>query len=264
MSVEDEAARRCARTLWECWQEGRKIDGVADADRPRSLAEGYAVQAALCDVAQDRIAGWKIAATSKAGQSHIGVDGPIAGRLLAGRLKRSPATVALGSNLMRVAEAEFVFGLGEDLPPRDAPYSVHEVMNAVASLTPAIELPDSRYRNFAAAGAPLLIAECACADCLVLGDEADEDWRRVDLRTHRVAVRVDGVERARGTGADVLGDPRLALTWIANNHRAHGDFLRAGQIVTTGVCGRPVSLSEGASVEADFGSFGRVEVIAAL
>ncbi len=69
---------------------------------------------------------------------------------------------------MRVAEVEFAFTMGTDLPPRDVPYRLDEVMAAVASLHPAIEIPDSRYRSFTEVGAPQLIADNACAHQFVL------------------------------------------------------------------------------------------------
>jgi 2-keto-4-pentenoate hydratase len=60
-------------------------------------------------------------------------------------------------------------------------------------------------------------------------------------------------------GANVLGDPRIALTWIANELSRFGNDLRAGQIVTTGVCLRPISVEPGSQVRMDFGMFGSVE-----
>jgi 2-keto-4-pentenoate hydratase len=56
----------------------------------------------------------------------------------------------------------------------------------------------------------------------------------------------------------VLGDPRIALAWIANELRTFGDGLRAGDIVTTGTCVPPVPIAPGDCVRADFGVFGDV------
>ena len=63
------------------------------------------------------------------------------------------ATVPLAANLMRVAEVELAFRFGAPLPPRDRPYAIGDVMAAVASLHPAIEIPDSRYDDFTVVGA---------------------------------------------------------------------------------------------------------------
>ena len=137
------------------------------------------------------VVGWKIAATSIVGQRHIGVDGPLAGALLENRVVTgvgldAPAEISLTGNLMRVAEAEFAFRLKRPLGAREAVYGVPEVMDAVESLHPAIEIPDSRYENFAGVGAPQLIADCACAYWLAIGKAAVNDWRQLDLSAHEV------------------------------------------------------------------------------
>ena len=49
------------------------------AAQPADLEQGYQVQDVVA--AQDAVAGWKVAATSLAGQNHIGITHPIAGQL---------------------------------------------------------------------------------------------------------------------------------------------------------------------------------------
>jgi 2-keto-4-pentenoate hydratase len=75
-----------------------------------------------------------------------------------------------------------------------------------------------------------------------------------------VALYVDGAIGTRGSGADVLGDPRDALTWLANAHRLTGTGLERGQVVTTGVCGQPTRYRRGQTITVDFGVLGRTEV----
>ena len=103
------------------------------------------------------------------------------------------------------------------------------------------------------------MADNACAHEFVLGPATDADWRAVDLAAHPVTLWIDGQEATTGTGADALGDPRAALAWIANNHAVQGAALRAGDIVTTGVCGRPSAIVAGNRVVADFGAIGTAE-----
>ncbi|MCH9674209.1 MAG: hydratase, partial [Gammaproteobacteria bacterium] len=96
-------------------------------------------------------------------------------RLLSSRVLNSGANVALADNRMRVAEAEFAFKLGSDLPPRERPYSMQEVVDAAASLHPAIELPDSRFADFTVVGGAQLAADNACTHWFVLGPPSDAD-----------------------------------------------------------------------------------------
>jgi 2-keto-4-pentenoate hydratase len=201
---------QAAELLLSTWRAQRRIEALPEACRPATKAEGYTIQDELIAQSRESVFGWKIAATSAAGQKHIGVDGPLAGPLLAGRVHRNGATVPLGASQMLVAEAEFAFRMKRDLPPRATPYTQEEVMAAVEALFPAIELPDSRYSGFERAGAPQLIADCACANYFVLGEAAADEWRSADLSKHAVKAYVDSVLAQQGSGANVLGDPRIA------------------------------------------------------
>lgn len=257
----DEARQREAfDLLWTHWQSDRRTDTLPDGLRPATRREGYGIQRWIAERAPAGIAGWKLAATSRDGQAHIGVDGPLAGRIPAGRVVSSGATVSLGNGLMRVAEAEFVFRLGRDIAPREKPYEVDEVMGAVAALHLGIELPDSRFEDYARAGAPQLLADAACARDFVLGPAAPDAWRSIDLSQHRVSGTVVGKYDRDGIGSNVLGDPRVALTWLANELIEIGDTLRAGAFVTTGTCLKPMDVEPGDGVVCDFGALGRVSV----
>ena len=246
--------------LWELWQQGRRVANIPADLRPATREEGYAVQALLERRSAYPIFGWKIAATSQAGQRHIGVDGPLAGRLLRERVATGGSTLKLGANHMRVAEPEFAFRIGRPLAPRTSSYSVDEVMATVDSLHLAVEVPDSRYDDFARVGAAQLIADNACAHQFVLGPAAMPQWRRRNLAEHIVIGIVAGKLRREGKGANVLGDPRAALTWLANELSRLGIGLAAGQVVTTGTCVSPLPVEPGDRATADFGELGSVEL----
>ena len=247
-----------AAIIWDNWQRLTRIDELPADCRPADRVQGYAVQAEVVRLSGQKVVGWKIAATSLAGQKHIGVDGPLAGPLLSRRVLDSGATVPLKGNIMKVAEAEFCFRFGASLSARQSPYDLNEVLDAVESLHPAIEVPDSRYNDFARVGAPQLIADTACACWFVLGRATKEDWRARELTNHSVTAQKNERPAGTGSGANVLGDPRIALTWIANELRMFGEGLRAGDIVTTGTCVAPVPVAPGDRVRADFGDFGDV------
>jgi 2-keto-4-pentenoate hydratase len=252
----NEHAQSASDMLWSCWQDGRHIAALPEDLRPGTRAQGYAVQSLLERRSKSALFGWKIAATSRAGQEHIGVDGPIAGRLLAERVKQPGAQLQLERNSMRVAEPEFAFRMGRDLPPRTAAYTAEEVLAAVESLHPAIEVPDSRFENFAKVGAAQLIADNACAHEFVLGAAASAPWRSLNLIEHEVKGVINDSAPAQGKGANVLGDPRAALTWLANELSGLGITLRAGQTVTTGTCMAPLQIKPGDRVFVDFGILG--------
>ena len=248
-----------AAILWKHWQERTRIEQLPQDCRPADRAGGYAAQKEVVKISGQRVAGWKIAATSAAGQKHIGVDGPLAGPLLANRVLIDDSIVPLDGNIMMVAEAEFAFKFARALPKRETPYTQAEVLDAVGSLHPAIEVPDSRYQNFVTVGAPQLSADTACADWFILGAPTSADWRARDLVVHAVTAYRNDEPVATGSGANVLGDPRIALTWLVNEVRTYADGIAAGQFVTTGTCVIPVPIHRGDTFRADFGEFGTVK-----
>ena len=167
----DTKSDAAAQAIWTAWSGHHLIDGLPEACRPSTTAEGYEVQAALAGLAGATPVGWKIAATSEAGQKHIGVDGPLAGRLWESKLHEGGTKLPAGHLHMAVVEAEFAFRLGADLPGGDGDYTVDAVMHAVEALHPAIEIPDSRFRDFTVVGAAQLIADNGCTEYCVLGPE---------------------------------------------------------------------------------------------
>ena len=258
--MERQPIDQAADLLWRTWMARARIEALPVECRPSTRGDAYAIQNGVVGRSAQRLAGWKIAATSRAGQQHIAVDGPLAGPLLSGRALAADAVVPLAGNHMRVAEAEFAFRFGRALPARATSYSVDDVLDAVETLHPSIEVPDSRYLDFTRVGAAQLIADCACADWYRIGDAADADWRSSDLVNHRIAAYKNGELVSTGSGANVLGDPRVALAWLVNEVSAHGRGIEPGQVVMTGTCLVPVAVSPGDHVQMDFGQFGEAEM----
>ena len=133
-----------SKTLSDHWRAGTKLAGLDASCRPRDRAEGYAIQAEIEQISSGKLFGWKIAATSEAGQKHINVEGPMAGRILSETVIADGGTASMAGNEMRVAEPEFAFRMKADLPPRASPYSVQEVLDAVGGFRPRWCCPNHR------------------------------------------------------------------------------------------------------------------------
>ena len=254
------AIDEAARLLLAAWKDATRLDGLPSTCKPADLDQGYAIQDALLVATGETLAGYKIAATSVAGQQHIGITHPITGGLLSSQMHSPGAQVSLSGNQMCAAEAEFVFEFKAHVPPRPTQYSRVEVLQAVSALRLGIEIPDSRLSGFEGAGAPQLVADNACAHLFILGQAVASGWRQHDLAAQRVALCVDGDESAVGYGADALGDPRDALVWFVNHLSSRGKVIEPGQFVTTGVCAGPVTVKPGQSVIARFDGYGEVNL----
>lgn len=254
-------AKKASDILIGHWQNGTTLAELPSNLRPTSIAQGYEIQSHIKRVTTSPLWGWKIAATSIHGQKHINVDRPLAGHILAERVTPYGEKVPLGSNRMKVAELEFAFRVGKDIEPRAlGVWDMDEVMDAVDGLFLGSEIPDSRYEDFVTVGAAQLIADNACADRYVLGPEV-KDWKGKDLIEHKVRGWIEGTgEMREGKGGMVLGDPRIAMTWIANELGKYGMTLRKGEFVTTGTCVFPLSVKPGDRLIGDYGEFGKLEI----
>ena len=249
---------RAAEVIRSSWTQGLAVDYVKGDLWPDTVDQGYAIQAQLANLRREPVVGWKIAATAVAGRSHINVDRPLAGRLYSSICHKDEDEVVFGSNRMAVAEAEFVYTLGKDLPFRDTPYTQQEVIDSIATLHPGLEFPDSRFKDFTLPGTAGLIADNACAANFVLGKPTAEPFDIQALDAHATTLYINNEEATSGHGSDVLAGQLSALMWIVNTLNDLEIGLNAGQFITTGVTGMPAPVKQGDYVKADLGKFGSV------
>ncbi len=254
-----DAPELAAQILTEHWRTRQAIDALPDLCRPATRAEGYAVQARW-PARIGPIGGWKIAATSVAGQRHIGVDGPLAGPVFASRVWADGATVSLSGNRMRVAECEVVLGFARAIKPRPEPWTRAQALAQVARVMPGIEVPDSRFAHFERAGQAQLIADCACCHEMLVGHPSSALDRLNDLAALPVQARLSDGRLFAGVGSNALGDPVEALRWFLGEMSAAGQRIEAGHFLTTGACVTPIAVEPGQTLEADFGWLGAMRV----
>jgi 2-keto-4-pentenoate hydratase len=254
-----EAVDKAARLLFGARRARRAIPGLPEDCRPTTVDEGYAVQDRLIELLDEPIGGWFCACTNREIQRLLGLDGPYWARLLAAALHESPAVLPAAGFVSIALECEFAFRLARDLPPRAAPYDAEEVAAAVATVHPAIEVVSGHLDDWPTQGIASVIADNGTDGALVFGAGV-AGWRELDLAGVPVRLEVNGETVREGLGANVLGDPLAALTWLANARAALGDGLRAGQIHNTGTATSIYWAGPGDDARADFGPLGEVRV----
>ena len=229
----------------------RDLIGADDVD----LA--YAVQRQLTDrrLAQGgRVVGRKIGLTSAAVQRQLGVDRPDFGVLFAGMDVTDLPEVPSERLLQPKIEAEVAFVLRDDLA--DGPLDVAQARDAVAYATAALEIVDSRIAGWDITFGDT-VADNASSGLFVLGERrlTLDEFEPVEVE---MTLHLNGDQVSTGTGAACLGDPLIALSWLARTARDLGDPLRAGQVVLSGALGPMVATPPGSVVVAQVGRLGTV------
>ncbi len=215
--------------------------------QPVTMEEAYFVQDTIAE-AYGAIGGWKVGAPTPEAT-------PLFGPM-------PDAWIAAGDSTLRGIryrglEAEIAFLLGTDLPPRELPYTLDEVEQAVASCHPAIEVIDSGLNDPTTAARMSMLADMQMHGGFVYGP-ACAAWKSIDFTKETVTLAIDGVVRVGRTGSNTSGNLMRLLPWLANEGAARTGGLRAGQWITTGSWTGVTEGMAGVGVEVRFGSAGRV------
>ncbi len=226
---------------------------------PASMADAFAIQSAVRSSIGWKHAGWKIGCTSERAQKALHTDGPFPGPLYRERLFPSGTHVETLASNSRTTEPEIAFTMARDLPARDKAWSVDEVLDAVATVHPSIEIVNPRLPKGFNDVVEWYVADGGLSHALVLGPGV-KPLKRADYARITNRVSLNGVSKYSGIASNALGGPELALTWLANNLIAKGLFLRAGDVVTTGVITEVFDTSIGDHVEATYDLIGKVSV----
>ena len=244
--------------FWESWNNQVARKNIEKSYVPDNRKEAYNIQECYEIKSKEKLFGWKIAATSKEGQLHIGVNSPIAGRLIRERLFGSNQIISLNNKRMKLVEAEFAFKLLNDFYPKESDYKEQEILENVECAYPAIEIPDSRILNYDKVGENLLIADNACAGEYVIGEEPVKSFKHIDFKSFEVNCYKNNRLFSRGLGSNILGSPIIALTWLINELNFYKIKLLGGQVILTGTCIKPFSVEPGDEVLMDFHELGKV------
>lgn len=240
-----------ARLLMDARRTNAPMVDLPETLRPASQDEAYFVQDRLA-LAYGEIGGWKIGAPTAEATPMFGPM-PVAWIASDGALLREAA------HRFRGLEAEIAFLIGQDLPPRPTAYTRDEVVAAIASCHPAIEVLESGLLDPSQATRLSMIGDLQMHGGFVFGP-AYPDWQAIDFSTEKVALSVDGVIRVERTGSNTSGDLMRLLPWLANEGASRTGGLKAGQWVTTGSWTGVSQATASSDVAAKFSSAGEVHL----
>ena len=244
--------------LREARLSGEKL-GDYPGPTPSSMAEAFEVQSAVRTTIGWTHAGWKIGCTSERAQKALKTDGPFPGPVYRERLFPSGAHVPTLASNSRTTEPEIAFTMARDLPARNRAWSVDDVLDAVAAVHPSIEIVNPRLPKGFSDAVEWYVADGGLSHALVLGPGVNP-LARADYAGIANRVSINGESRYSGIASNALGGPELALTWLANGLIEKGIFLRAGDVVTTGVITEVFETKIGDFVEATYDRIGKVSV----
>lgn len=243
-----------AETIDEAARSITEIPQLTITDPGLTVEEAYAVQAlslARRYSRGERRVGMKMGLTSRAKMAQMGLSEMIWGRLTDAMQLEEGSVVDLRRFLHPRVEPEVAFLLKSPLSGHVTPV---QALAAVACVAPALEIIDSRYKDFKFA-LPDVVADNSSSSGFVVGN-----WHspEIDISNLGLVLEMGGQPRQVGSSAAILGDPVRSLTAAARLVAQWGERLEAGWIVMAGGATAAEALNPGTHIRLTMQSLGSV------
>ncbi|TDF62933.1 fumarylacetoacetate hydrolase family protein [Cupriavidus sp. L7L] len=230
---------------------GMALKELPEQERPQTLEQGYAVQAAFVDRLEEGVAGWKLAGASPRGLRGELPNPPATGVLIPSRVVQSGAVVQLPAGRSATLEVEVAVCFSRTVSPRDEAFDAASMIEYAAV---AVEVVCSRFLDRKAVGQPSFIADNVGFHALVLGGKLNQAGSTAFEKD--AALWRDGERIANFLGGSDRTMPYLSLGFLWNKLAAQDREIVEGSIVTTGTVTVPVDVCGSGHYEARIGATG--------
>jgi 2-oxo-hept-3-ene-1,7-dioate hydratase len=251
--------------LYEAERNHIQIPALTLTYPDMDMDDAYQVQKQWMDrkLADGReVVGYKIGLTSRAMQMAVHIDTPDYGVLLDDMVFPNNGQIPAGDFTDPRIEVEFAFVLKQPLSGDDV--SLEDVMAATDYVVPALELIAARsFRTDPETGYTRkvfdTIADNAANAGIILGDNKF-DPAEVDLRWAGALLYLNEEIEETGLAAGVMDHPGHGIRWVCKRFAPWGIGLEPGQIILSGSFTRPVIVTPGDKIRADYGALGEINV----
>ncbi len=258
MTLRDRIIHEAADLLFGADADRAPIGPLTERFPAMDLADAYAVQRVnLTRRLQNGrvLVGHKIGLTSEPMQTLLGVDEPDFGYILDDMVVPDGAAVPRGRFCAPRVEPEVAFLLRD--PLRGPGVTPDDVRGATESVAVALEVVDSRIADWQLTLRDT-VADNASSGAVVLGPWVPIDG--LDLPSARASLQLNGTEVDSGLGSAVLGDPAVAVAWLANALAPFGTDILPGQFIMSGSFTTAAFVHPGDSASAAISGLGAVSL----
>ncbi|MCS7116565.1 MAG: fumarylacetoacetate hydrolase family protein [Nitrososphaerales archaeon] len=234
------------------------IEPISSRYPELTIDDAYKVQMSIIEKKiqrGDTIIGRKIGLVSRAAQKTFGIHEPVYGHLMKSMVLLEGEVVKMDKLIQPMIEAEMAFILGRDLK---GPVTVAEILASTIGILPAIEVVDSRIKDWKVKIQDMVADNVAGAH-VILGGRLTDIYE-VDLRHIGLVFEKNGEVLTTAAGASVFGNPAYAVTWLVNKLSEHGITMRAGEVVISGSLIGAWPVKSGDNFRATFDRLGSVSV----
>jgi 2-keto-4-pentenoate hydratase len=247
-----------ALRLIEAQKKRQAINSLTDVWAELDVDTAYQIQRKIVEIkskAGQKIRGYKIGFTNKDMQSMVGVLEPDFGHIMDAMIVDEALPISLSSLIQPKVEGEIAFIIKDRLSGPGV--TVSDVLVATAGIMPAIEIIDSRIRDWNKIQDT--IADNGSAAFVILGGRL-VSIDSLDTRLVGMLMDKDGEIVGTGAGAVVMGNPVAAVAWLANKLAKYSLSLEPGMIVLSGSVSQAIPVQAPTAIKVHFDRLGAVKV----
>lgn len=246
--------------LYKAERDVQEVVKVTDEHPELTIKEAYEIQDGLLarKLAESgtKTIGVKLGLTSKAKQEMMGVNEAIYGYLHNDMLAYEWEPITYAELIHPKVEPEIAFLLAEDLQGENI--TAEDVLKATKYVAPALEIIDSRYKDFKFTLVDVVMDNCSSSKFVVGSKWVAPD--AIDLANIGMVMSKNGQVEQTGSSAAVLGHPATAIAWAVNELGALGKGVKKGDIVLSGAMSEAIAFKAGDSIIAEFDGLGSVSL----
>ena len=225
----------------------REISKITKKYPELTLDEAYEVQWAIRRRKVERgtrIVGMKMGVTSRSKMKQMGINEPVYGFLADYFSQPDGGAIETDRLLHPKVEPELAFITKRPLWGPGC--HIGDVLAATDFIMPAVEIIDSRYKNFDF-DLVSVVADNTSASRFVVGGRPG-DAAALDMRTIGVVLEKNGIVQEVGAGAAVLGHPAESIALLANMLAARGETIPEGSLILSGGITAALAVQAGDSI----------------
>jgi 2-oxo-3-hexenedioate decarboxylase len=257
MKLDKQTIERLAEHLESAELSASDVVKITDAHPAMDFEDAYAIQYAIRarKIARgERLAGLKMGLTSRAKMKQMGVEVPIFGFLMDYMASPDGGEIRMDRLIHPKVEAEIAFVTSA--PLKGPGCHIGDVLAATDFVIPAVEIIDSRYRDFKFDLTSVVADNCSSSR-FVTGGRARKATE-LDLATLGVVMEKNGEIVATAAAAAVLAHPANSVAMLANMLAVRGEHIPAGTFIMTGGVTEAIAVQKGDSIHVRFQELGSV------
>jgi 2-oxo-3-hexenedioate decarboxylase len=203
-----------------------------------------------------KLSGLKMGLTSHAKMKQMGVEVPIFGFLMDYFAQPDGAEIKVSELIHPKIEAEIAFVT--KAPLYGPGCHIGNVLAATDFVLPAVEVLDSRYRDFKFDLKSVVADNGSSARYVTGGRSRSVD--ELDLKNLGVVIEKNGRVVSTAAGSSVLGHPAASVAMLANMLGERGEHIPAGTFIMTGGMTEAIAVEAGDHIVARYQDLGQVSM----